>query len=145
MDRNSGAKFKVISYEPRPILKLIPAPEAKSQRVLHFTYIEAVRKLPVNFSSEELKPILKKVDSAFFHGRIRSVFIVLSDDMLAKRRGAVRSRVIETEDLRPEDETEIIEDGLEGFSEVHSGSGSGGHSRSNKRLADSAAGNRNKR
>ena len=85
-DSNQGAKYKVIGFRSRPLLKLIPPPNSDDRRIKSFTYIEAVRKLPANFTSEQYDPIIKKIDSDF-HGRIRAIFVVLTDDMLKKKFG----------------------------------------------------------
>jgi len=77
-DSNSGAKFQVIGYEPRPTLKLIP-PSGGSARVKVFTFIEAVRKLPAVFPEAELNKVTRQA-AAQFPGRLRSLFVVLSDD-----------------------------------------------------------------
>jgi hypothetical protein len=84
VDSNAGAKFKVIGFESRPVLRLIPAPEATSQRVRSFTYIEAIKSLPTCFSKEEIDGIMKKIDPKF-RGQLRSTFVVLSDDDFKSR------------------------------------------------------------
>jgi len=66
---NPGAKSKVIGFESRPILRLTPAPG----------------------SSDD--PILAKVDPKF-RGKLRSTFVVLSDDDYIEKsaRGSKRGR-----------------------------------------------------
>ena len=76
---NPGSSSKVIGYEPRPILKLTPPESATSRRVQNYTYIEAIKKLPTNFTPEEVKNIIAKA-RVNFAGNIRSTFVVLSDD-----------------------------------------------------------------
>jgi len=76
---NPGAKTKVIGFESRPIIRLTPPPDSSDKRVRTFTYMEAIKNLPTCFSKAEVKPILEKIDSQF-RGRLRSVFVVLSDD-----------------------------------------------------------------
>lgn len=133
LDRNAKAKAKVIGYESRPMLRLTPPPSSSDRRVLNYTYIEAVRNLPVNFSSEELKPIMKKAVNAKFNGKLKSIFIVLDDDMVSKFRGAA-SRVKGAIDVEIEDESEISPES-EVFEVQQGPSGSG----SRKRLAMSPA------
>ena len=82
-DSNPGARVQVISYDPRPSIKIVPAAGASDRRTKHFNYVEAVRKLPSNFSSAEITPILRRVNPEL-HGRIASIFIVLSDDLFKK-------------------------------------------------------------
>jgi len=48
-------------------------------RVKNFTYIDAVKKLPTNFTDDEVRPILIRAGSRFA-GRLRLTFIVLDDD-----------------------------------------------------------------
>ena len=68
---NPGSKFKCIGYESRPTLKLFPGEKAKDRRVLTMNFIEAVRSLP------EVKPK--------WHGKLRSLFVVLTDDMIKRK------------------------------------------------------------
>ena len=82
---NPGAKVKVVGYEPRPMLKITPPENSSDRRVRNYTYIDAIKKLPVNFSSAELRPIIAKA-RVHFPGALRSTFAVLSDDALVPRR-----------------------------------------------------------
>ena len=117
---NAGAQYKVIGYRPRPVLKLFPPPDAADRRVKSFTFIEAVRRLPFRFTSEDIEPILRKIDSES-HGKIRSIFVVLSDDMLKKRfknvpRGGASSNPandqadVDGEDEESVDDPERVDD-----------------------------------
>ena len=81
---NPGSKFQVITYDPRPLLKITPASDATDRRVQTHNYLEAIRNLPTNFSREETDDIVKRL-SAKLHGKLRSTFIVLNDDMLPKK------------------------------------------------------------
>ena len=74
----------MISYEPRPLLKLTPPPNASDSRVKTFNFVQAVKSLPANFSKSERDELLAKV-SPRFYGRLRSLFVVISDDMLKPR------------------------------------------------------------
>ena len=85
-DSNQGAGYKVIGYRPRPLLQTFPPPDASDRRVRTYTFIEAVKRLPANFTPEQYDPIIKKIDSEW-HGRIRAIFVVLNDDMLKKKFG----------------------------------------------------------
>ena len=51
----------------------------------NYFYIEAVQKLPTNFTPDELDHIFKNV-SYSFTGQLRSTFICLSDDAYKKYR-----------------------------------------------------------
>jgi len=98
-----GAKAKVIGFESRPLLRLTPPPESSDKRVKTFTYIEAVRRLPTNFTSLEVRPILAKIDPQF-RGKLRSTFVVLSDDDWSTDRGSrVSKRGREAEADEPAD------------------------------------------
>ena len=87
---NPGAKTQVIGYLPRPILKLTPPPESKSKRVLSYNFIEAVQKLPVNFTREETQDITNRA-AKIFPGKLRSLFIVLTDDNVTRSGGQKRA------------------------------------------------------
>ena len=79
---NPGSKVQVINYEPRPTMKFTPPSDASDRRPLHFTYIRAVTKLPVDFTPEEINPIYRiAASSSELTGKLRSTFIVLSDDV----------------------------------------------------------------
>ena len=84
-DSNPGSMVKVIGYDPRPLFKFVPAASASSsdrrQRV--YTYVDAVTKLPTNFSADEVEPILRRINPEL-SGKLRSIFIVLSDDSFRK-------------------------------------------------------------
>ena len=81
---NKGSKFQVISYKPRPLLKITPAEGSTDRRVLTFNYIEAIRSLPTNLTKEEADDIVKRI-SPKLHGKLRSIFSIINDDMLTKR------------------------------------------------------------
>jgi len=98
-DSNSGSKFQVIGYEPRPILKLIPPPES-SNRIQVYTFIEAVRKLPAIFPEEDLAKVTRQA-SAQFPGRLRSLFVVLSDDLIKSGGPRRNKRVAEPSEQEP--------------------------------------------
>ena len=90
-DSNRGSKVKVIGYDPRPLLKILPAQSASDRRQKSFNFIEAVKELPSNFTEAELEPIMKKINSKFA-GKLRSIFIVLSDDQFKKHVPKFRNR-----------------------------------------------------
>ena len=58
---NPGSQTKVIGFENRPVLKIIPAQDAEDRRVQTYTFIDAVQKLPSSFSKEEPKMTLDQV------------------------------------------------------------------------------------
>ena len=83
-DSNPGSKVSVIGYDPRPVIKLTPPSSSTSdRRPKTYNYIEAVTKLPINFSASEVEPILRRINPDL-SGRLRSIFIVLSDDAFRK-------------------------------------------------------------
>lgn len=86
-DSNPGAKSQVVGYQPRPILKLTPPPDSGDKRVRSFNFIEAVQKLPANFSEEEVMPLIKKYGSRY-PGKLKSLFVVLSDDLVPPSSGS---------------------------------------------------------
>ena len=78
---NPGGSASVLTYEPRPMIKIIPPEDASDRRIQNYHYIDAIKNLPVNFTQAELKPILERVNSKL-KGTLRSIFVVVSDDML---------------------------------------------------------------
>ena len=83
VDSNPGSQFKVIGYEPRPVLKITPPEGVADRRVQTYNYIEAIRSLPTNFTKEEADDIVRRV-SPRLHGKLRQLFFVISDDMLRR-------------------------------------------------------------
>lgn len=81
---NPGSRVQVIGYDPRPVLKLTPPASATDRRVQTFSFIEAIKNLPTNFSTDELSTIAKQVPEKLF-GQLRSLFVVISDDVIKKR------------------------------------------------------------
>ena len=84
LSSNPGAIVKVITYEPRPLLKLTPPESASDRRVKTFNFIDAIKSLPTNFNSEEYSVIGKQVSEKLF-GKLRSLFVVISDDVIKRR------------------------------------------------------------
>ena len=69
-ESNSGSKFQVIGYEPRPVLKIHPAPTAENPRVQTYNFIQAIKSLPTNFTDDEIATIFKSV-SPKLYGQLR--------------------------------------------------------------------------
>ena len=83
---NPGAKVQVKGYEPRPMLKLTPPQSASSDsRVQVYNFVQAVRSLPSNFNASEQEKILREV-SPKLYGKLRPLFVVISDDMVKRSR-----------------------------------------------------------
>ena len=81
---NPGSKYKVIGHQPRPQLKLFPASDASDRRVRSYNFIEAVKSLPKNFTAQESEDLVQRVPAKFI-GKLRSLFVVLSDDLARSR------------------------------------------------------------
>lgn len=81
---NPGGKATVIGYDPRPVIKIFPPSDASDSRVRTFNYIDAIKSLPTNFPKSDLTPILEKINMKL-RGQLRSLFVVISDDMLPSR------------------------------------------------------------
>ena len=83
---NPGAKVKVVGYEPRPMLKLIPPESASSDsRIQVYVFLQAVRTLPSNFNPSVPEKILREVSPKLL-GKLRPLFVVISDDMVKRSR-----------------------------------------------------------
>ena len=83
-DANKGGRAQVISYDPRPMIKITPPASAQDRRTKTYNYVEAVRKLPTNFTPAEVEPILRRINPELC-GKIRALFVCLSDDAFRKR------------------------------------------------------------
>jgi len=82
-DSNKDSKASVISYEPRPVLRVVPPSASASgsdRRAKSYFFVDAVKSFPTNFSKKDLDFILAKVNQRSF-GKLRSLFICLSDDL----------------------------------------------------------------
>ena len=82
-DSNPGGQAKVIGFESRPFLKISPPSDSSDARVKSYFYVQAVKSFPTVFSDEDLQPILGMTGSEH-RGKLRSLFVVLNDDMLKK-------------------------------------------------------------
>ena len=83
-DTNRGSKVQVVGYDPRPLIKITPASNASDRRIKIYNYVEAVTKLPSSFSADEVEPILRRIRPELL-GKVRSTFIILSDDAFKAR------------------------------------------------------------
>ena len=81
---NPGSTVKVLGFDSRPLLKIFPSAEASDKRVQTYNFIEAVSKLPANFTSSEIDDLLKRI-SPKLHGNLKPLLVVLSDDMVKKK------------------------------------------------------------
>ena len=82
----------MISFDPRPMIKITPASSADDRRVQFFNYVEAVKALPINFPASEINPIIRRVNPKLL-GQIRSIFIAITDDQyrLLRPKGSTPS------------------------------------------------------
>lgn len=82
----------MISFDPRPMIKITPASSADDRRVQIFNYVEAVKALPINFPASEINPIIRRVNPKLL-GQIRSIFIAITDDQyrLLRPKGSTPS------------------------------------------------------
>ena len=91
LDKNPGARAKVIGYQPRPVLRITPAQSASDRRIKNFFYVEAVTKFPTVFSPSEIDPIIKRINPNLL-GSIRSTFVIISDDHFRRLTKPRRAR-----------------------------------------------------
>ena len=139
---NPGSKVKVIGYDPRPLIKIIPPSNAKDSRMLTYGYVEAVKTLPTNFTEAELDFIFQKVNPRLC-GQLRSIFICLSDDVFRKKK--IRSRpevpgagAEESENAVDADETNADADARSTSGRSESGKASGKGRKNQKRGASAS-------
>ena len=141
---NPGSKTQVVNYEPRPTMKFTPPSSATDTRPLHFTFIKAVTKLPVDFTLEELTPIYRlAASSSELTGKLRSTFIVLSDDVFRKRllrSSRNESRSQEAGGSGPSGASDSVKnDGAKNSSKSGKGSKSSGSGRKSEKRGASAS------
>ena len=140
----------MISYDPRPLIKITPASSASDRRIKIFNYVEAVKNLPTNFSHAEVEPIIRRINPKLA-GSVRAIFIVLSDDQFRERiakfpkvKAPVKSNTVSSQSSQPETETEDIDVDVDNIEHSSSARTSGPvqvhRSRSGKRGAPPAGG-----
>ena len=138
---NPGCQVKVIGFDPRPIIKINPAASASDRRIKVYNFIEAVRTLPTNFSDSEVDSVLKKINPRFA-GKLRSHFIVLSDDTFQKRLAKLHPKGSTASTSASGSAAAVDDVAIDGSaSSVSSGSGSAGGRSFLKRGASSPAEN----
>ena len=81
---NPGSKYKVVGYEPRPLLKITPSASSTDKRIQTYDYIEAVTKLPASFTKSEIEALFKRI-SPKLYGNLKPLLVVVSDDMVKKK------------------------------------------------------------
>ena len=73
-----------MAYEARPLLKLTPPQGASDTRVIMYSYIEAITKLPTVFTSVEIDGLTKRVSPRLF-GSLKTMLCVLTNVMVKKK------------------------------------------------------------
>jgi hypothetical protein len=66
-------------------LKIIPPSGVSDRRIRTFTFIEAVEKLRVVFTDDDLDSLAKQLGTKY-SGRIKSLFVVIDDDQIRDAR-----------------------------------------------------------
>jgi hypothetical protein len=117
-DMNPEAKVQVVGYEARPLIKIVTPAGSSDRRTKVYHYVEACRLLPTTFQSSDVQKILRRVNPRL-RGQIKSVFIVLSDDMLSPSAPGAAAHLSGStpEDVEAETEAadaEIAPDGRRG-------------------------------
>ena len=105
---NPGGRFQVIGFEPRPLLRLTPPPEAKDKRFMSFHYVEAVTKLPTCFTPDEISELLKRI-SPRLHSNLKALLIVVSEDMIKSK--FTRQKSSKADDAPPQSDSSMTSPG----------------------------------
>ena len=143
---NPGGKAQVIRYDPRPLIKITPPASATDRRVQVMNYIEAIKNLPCNFSSEEVSPIIRRLNPKLV-GQVKALFTVIDDDQLReqlrkfdKKKSSHPDTTPAPTETSPADSPESVSKVVSQPSSEASGSRSGSRSRSGKRTAEPISG-----
>ena len=111
---NPGAKARVIGFEPRPLLRITPPATSSDRRIRTFTFIDAIRKLPTNFTTAEVRGIVAKA-RVHFANKLRSIFVVISDDIGRPTTSSTAGNVSEEVSVvEEEQEAGVVEEVLQG-------------------------------
>ena len=94
---NPGSRVQVVGYDARPLIRITPPPESADRRVKVMNYIEAIRSLPTNFTQEQLSTIMSRVNPRLYK-QLRSVFVVLHDDLPKINRAQGSQGSVQTDD-----------------------------------------------
>ena len=100
-DANPGSRVQIIGYQPRPMLRILPPSDASDKRAKNFNFIEAVQKLSATLIDSELAEVATRASNQF-PGKLRELFVLVSDDMVS--RAGSRKRGRDGRDGRPDDE-----------------------------------------
>jgi hypothetical protein len=100
-EANPGSQVRVVGYESRPLLRLVPPTGVSDKRPKTFNYIEAVTKLSTTLVDDDLAEVAHKA-SGQFPGKLRELFVILSDDRVPGGRPGGRGRP--TNKRGPEDQ-----------------------------------------
>ena len=65
-------------------MKIFPAKDASDKRIQTYNFIQAVTQLPSAFAESEIDDLLNRI-SPNLHGRLKSILVGVTDDMLKKR------------------------------------------------------------
>ena len=77
---NPGSRVQVVGYQSRPMIRLTPPTSASDRRSRNFNFIEAIKNLPTNFTPDQIKSVMAKVNPRLY-SNLRALFIILDDDM----------------------------------------------------------------
>ena len=74
------AVLKVIGFESRPLMRILPPQDASDRRTKVYNFIEAIKSFRTDFTPAELTTIMSKVNPRLY-SRLRENFLVINDDM----------------------------------------------------------------
>ena len=99
---NPGSSIQVRGYDARPSIVIFPAAAPSGSgasarpiappRPQRFTFLDAVRTLPINLSDDSLAKIYQTV-GAHHQGTLREMFVILSDDDRERCSALAQSRI----------------------------------------------------
>ena len=136
---NPDGRAQVISYDPRPLIKITPPASATDRRTKTYSYIDAVKNLPCNWPEADVVPILRRINPEL-KGQIRSLFVVLSDDQFMKVLGQLRKPKPPAAAAAASDVIEPVASPVAVDPTAAENSSKSGKSRNNKRSAQQSAG-----
>ena len=62
------------------MLRISPPQDSNDRRTKVYNFLEAIKTFPTNFSPEEIKVIMSRVNPRLY-SRLRELFVVIDDDM----------------------------------------------------------------
>ena len=90
--KNPDSSFSVRGFDSRPAIILVPPSGASDPRIKNMGFVDTVRQPPEQLSQDNLFQIFKVIGRGLI-GKLRSLFVILSDDEREQMAALVQDRL----------------------------------------------------